>query len=132
MPMPSKPCGYCESLNHWPYQCYRNPYLKKYGWKGSKNFDNPKTRKTLKSRGKGWLIWEKTRKQWFIENAADYYVCYLCRKGLMPYETTLDHIKPRSSHPELREEMSNLAPCCTKCNRDKGSQSLENYKKNHK
>jgi 5-methylcytosine-specific restriction endonuclease McrA len=43
----------------------------------------------------------------------------------MPKETTLDHIKSRSRHPELRLELSNLAPCCWRCNKEKGSKELE-------
>jgi len=76
--------------------------------------------------------WLATRRQWFKENMPNeqgFYICYLCNKWLDHKETTLDHIKNRSSHPELRYEMSNLAPCCSTCNTFKGSQSLENYLK---
>ena len=129
MPMPSKPCGYCESLTHWPYQCYKNPHLKKWGWKGSRSYDKPIT-KSAKTHGKSYVKWIKTRTQWFIENAADYYTCYLCHKSLMPYETTLDHVVPRSHDATLRYDFKNLKPCCYTCNSKKGSQSLENYLKN--
>lgn len=113
MPMPSKPCKWCGSLNHWPYQC----------------FYNPKPRKKIKLHGQHYSMWEHTRNKWFKDNWAESYECYLCGRYLLPTETTLDHIKPRSSNPELRYEMSNLAPCCMTCNTLKGSQSLENYKK---
>lgn len=47
----------------------------------------------------------------------------------MPSETTLDHVKSRSSRPDLRYEFSNLKPCCFTCNTLKGSKSVENYLK---
>lgn len=125
MPVPTKPCKFCGTLTHWPYQCFKNPYLKKYGWQGSKAWDNPKTRKALKKRGKHYVIWMKTRTQWFIENPAEYYNCYICGKSLMPYETTLDHVIPRSRAPHLRYDMSNLKPCCGLCNQEKGSKVYE-------
>lgn len=42
-------------------------------------------------------------------------------KWMTPKETTLDHVLPRGSHPELRYELSNLKPCCWDCNYKKGS-----------
>lgn len=119
---PKKPCGYCESLNHFPYQCFKNPFLKKFGWKGSKSKRLPKTKRNHSSHA---TLWIRTRRQWFIENPAEFYVCYICDKSLMPYETTLDHVKSRSRHPELRYVMSNLKPCCWTCNSEKGSKDIE-------
>lgn len=125
MPVPKKPCGYCDSLTHWPYQCYKNPYLKKFGWQGSKLYDNTRVQKKLKKRGKQHVNWMRTRRQWFIENLAESYECYLCGRYLEPYETTLDHVIPRSRAPHLRYEMSNLKPCCWSCNTEKGSKVYE-------
>lgn len=42
-------------------------------------------------------------------------------------EMTLDHKLSRGRHPELRYELSNLAPCCPFHNGDKGSLDLEQY-----
>lgn len=125
MSVPTKPCKFCGTLTHWPYQCYKNPYLKKFGWKGSRLYNVPKVQKTLRRRGKAHVNWMRTRRQWFIENPAEYYTCYICNKSLMPYETTLDHVIPRSRAPHLRYEMSNLRPCCYLCNSEKGSKVYE-------
>lgn len=122
---PAKPCGYCGSLLHWPYQCFKNPYLKKFGWNGSKSHHIPKSRAGQSVHVK---LWARTRRVWFINNLAEFYTCHYCGKSLMPYETTLDHKSPRSRSPELRYEQDNLVPCCWVCNRLKGSVSHEEYK----
>lgn len=83
-----------------------------------------KPRKPIPQQGKHAKKWQDTRKQWFRENPAKQYVCYLCGKLLNKEETTLDHIKPRSGNPELRYEFSNLKPCCWSCNASKGSKRL--------
>ena len=73
---------------------------------------------------------KNTRNLWCQDNPANdegYYVCYLCGRWLLPIETTLDHVVPRSHAPELRLDLDNLAPCCYTCNVEKGSKSLENY-----
>lgn len=116
-----RPCNYCKVPGHYPYQCSSNPYLKKYGWRGSKGYDNPKAIKSLKKRGKQYINWVRTRREWFINNPAESYICYLCGKYLLPNETTLDHVLPRSRNPELRYKFSNLKPCCYDCNIKKGS-----------
>jgi 5-methylcytosine-specific restriction endonuclease McrA len=40
-------------------------------------------------------------------------------------ETTLDHVKSRSRHPELRYALTNLRPSCGPCNVMKGSLDLD-------
>jgi len=122
-----KPCKYCEGTNHYPYQCWKNPYLKKYGWKGSLNYKTY-TKVVPKRRSKAIKLWRITRRQWFIDHAQESYECYLCGKYLTPIETTLDHVKPRSGNPSLRYEHENLQPCCWSCNTQKGSMSLEQYR----
>lgn len=79
--------------------------------------------------GKHGKLWLKTRAKWFKMFPSEYYNCYLCKRSLLKYQVTLDHIQSRSRHPELRYEMSNLAPCCMKCNKAKGSMDLEEYNK---
>lgn len=85
-------------------------------------------RTPLKKVGKVTKQWLVTRKDWFKANPRDTYNCYLCGKTLQPIEVTLDHVKSRSSRPDLRFDMSNLMPCCYLCNAAKGSRSLETYK----
>jgi len=114
--MPNKPlkqCKWCgdEQPSHYAYQCFDHP---KRGIKAH----------VSKGGTKHHLTWQRYRRKWFRENPQDYYVCYLCNKSLMPYETTLDHVIPRSRAPELRYEFSNLKPCCYTCNSDKGSKVL--------
>lgn len=80
--------------------------------------------KYLQKNGKYGKQWLATRKTWFRKNPPNHegwYECYICGKWIKPYETTLDHVKSRSRHPELRFVQSNLKPCCYDCNREKGS-----------
>lgn len=74
--------------------------------------------------------WLNTRKRWIKLNPPDhsgYYYCVYCGKGVKVNEMTLDHIEPRSKRPDLRFELSNLAPSCYSCNFEKGSKKPENY-----
>ena len=103
--------------------CFKNPEIEQFG------YVKDKPSKLLKRQGKVSDKWLRVRRQWFVDNQAESYTCYICGRFLWPADVTLDHIKSRSSHPELRFEMSNLAPACWKCNTEKGSRSLENYKK---
>jgi len=75
----------------------------------------------LKKQGKITKKWLTTRKQWFKLHNEPYYTCNYCHKWLTKNETTLDHVKSRSRHPELRFDLDNLVPCCYKCNYEKGS-----------
>lgn len=111
----SKPCGHCGGASHLTWQCFLNPNRE------------VQMKKKLKNGvvAKRWLA---ARKLWYRKNKADHYECYICGKWLTRQETTLDHIKSRSRHPELRYELSNLAPCCPGCNTNKGSRDLEEVK----
>lgn len=82
------------------------------------------TRKPIKQAGKISKKWTSTRAQWFKDNPAEYYLCYLCSRRIDKSETTLDHVVPRSRAPHLRFEPSNLKPCCWTCNAEKGSKVL--------
>lgn len=113
---PTKPCRFCDKRSHFPYQCYKNPKRKKY----------------IKKQGKVANQWAITRKEWFRKNPPEqspypHYVCYLPGHGewLLPNETTLDHVKSRSRHPELRFVLANLKPCCWQGNQEKGSKDGE-------
>lgn len=112
MPLASnKPCRYCGKIGHWPYQCS----------------ENPKGRYKIRAIGKAGLKWEDTRKRWFAENMRGSYACYICETLMSRDMTTLDHVKPRGSHPELKYDMSNLQVCCGRCQMSKGSKSLRAY-----
>lgn len=79
------------------------------------------------------LLWKRARDEWFAAHPAKTYECYLriapsCPRTMTKDETTLDHVKSRGRHPELRYEQSNLRPCCWPCNTMKGSRDLEEVK----
>lgn len=83
-----------------------------------------KPNKPLKVRGKKFKAWEKYRMDWFKDNPpthAGYYNCGICYKPVHIDETTLDHIQPRSSQPNLTLEKTNIQPTHWKCNSEKGS-----------
>ena len=49
-------------------------------------------------------------------------VCQRCKSTNLPtYEYTVDHVKPRSRHPELALDPSNLQVLCRRCNSSKGA-----------
>ncbi len=49
--------------------------------------------------------------------------CFYCGRWTNPFETfEIDHIRPWSQHGS--DDISNLVPCCTRCNRSKSDQSL--------
>lgn len=75
----------------------------------------------MKQMGKVGKKWLATRRQWFKLNPKTYYECNYCGRWLEPNETTLDHVKSRSRHPELRFNLDNLVPACYSCNYKKGS-----------
>lgn len=138
--MPSKPCRYCLATWHYSSQCFYKPRtittpckfcqgMDHVAWQCFKNPNRHIETKAKLKNGKQARKWIGTRKQWFKENEAESYTCYLCGKYLTKEEVTLDHVKPRSNSPQLRHDMSNLKPSCGPCNLAKGSQSLDNYMK---
>lgn len=107
--MTRKACRYCGSSEHTNFYCRmrkRQPI---------------KVNKRMNPKGKIFKQWMTTRQTWFRKFPAEYYYCYLCGKRMLPSETTLDHVIPRSKAPELRFKLDNLKPCCWKCNDEKGS-----------
>ena len=53
--------------------------------------------------------------------------CYICHKPITKQkDLTIDHEPPKSRQKELGQ--SNLYPCCKKCNNQKGSLTLKEYK----
>jgi predicted metal-binding transcription factor (methanogenesis marker protein 9) len=120
-----KKCTYCESTDHTQFYCRQKPRKPLI------------VKKAINRVGPITAQWIETRHQWIQQNATPtgYWTCYICpqRLGVVAdpdnniQVLTLDHIKSRGRHPELRFELSNLAPCCARCNSDKGSLSLEEY-----
>jgi 5-methylcytosine-specific restriction endonuclease McrA len=123
---PKKPCKFCGGKGHFPYQC----------------FNNPKTKKIISTKGKYAKQWDVTKETWFrknspIQNPYPHYLCYICGKWLRPpakYATidtpsiemvTLDHVLSKGRHPELRDALWDLKPCCWTCNTSKGSKDGE-------
>lgn len=77
-----------------------------------------------------------TRNEWIKANATKdgTWECYLkisplCLGSLTIDTLTLDHVKSRSRHPELRFDLNNLKPCCSPCNTHKGSRYVEEMEK---
>lgn len=96
-------------------------------------------RKTkLIGKGKKTEIWlEVDRPKWFRNHPPThegYYECYLgisprCLVYMTKSQTTLDHVKARSSNPGKRRKQQNLKPACAFCNSLKSSIPLSRIKK---
>lgn len=83
------------------------------------------TRKRPKPIGKYTKRWIETRNEWLQQHPGTSWICYLCGRLLTIETLTLDHIKSRARHPELRFVLSNLAPCCMSCQQIKGSKDVD-------
>lgn len=109
MPRNPKPCKVCNQLGHTQFYCRQ------------------KKRKRIDPKGKQYKKWQETRERYLAPKTE--LLCYICKKPLTKETATLDHVKPKGSHPELRHDENNLQVCCWQCNGDKGSQSYEAYLK---
>lgn len=114
--MSKRPCKWCGETTHTQFYCRlkRNKPLK--------------VGKPLQSMGKIAKQWVITRETWLLRNPPDkhgMYICHICGDKIWHEAVTLDHIKSRSRHPELRFTMSNLAPAHWECNMDKGSKDMD-------
>ena len=98
-------CVTCGSTEHTAFYCPKKP------------------RKPLPRSGKISRQWNSTRQKWIRDNPEPW-ACYICFKPLDASTLTLDHLMSRSRHPELRFDVTNLAPCCWKCNSLKGSKNF--------
>ena len=114
-------CTYCESESHTSIMCFNKPRKPL------------KAKKVINRFGKAAAKWIETKNEWIQRHPPDEFgvwVCYLqisplCPKYVNIDNMTLDHVKGRGSHPELKYELSNLKPCCFFCNGLKGSRSIE-------
>lgn len=104
-----KQCRFCGGVNHTATFCFARP-------KGTRV-----PRKKIRQLGKYGHKWLKYRAE-YLAKLEEPYICYLCGDHLKRSEITLDHIIPRSRRPDLRFEDSNIAVCCWRCNKRKGSQ----------
>lgn len=74
-----------------------------------------------------------TYKKWIIANPGDEnetWTCYLqisvlCPKTLTRPQLTLEHVKSKVRHPDLRYDPDNIRASCSFCNKLKGSRELE-------
>jgi len=114
----SRPCKYCGSLSHWPFQCAKRP---------RKTHPGVKQRKPIRKVGKVTRRWIEVRREWLRIHPFPLFHCHYCGREIGRSEMQLDHKEPRSRHPELRYELTNLVPSCGTCNSDKGSQSHDQY-----
>lgn len=106
-------CKHCGQTGHFQFACRmkpRKPLVAK---------------KPLKKRGKQASKWLATKEKWLEQNKAPYYFCWICNRMLTRSQLTLDHVKSRSRHPELRYSLKNLKPCCWDCNIEKGSREYD-------
>lgn len=123
---PKKPCRFCNTTGHFPYQCVANPKVVLKRKKGLKRTPINRVGKTTKQ----WLV---TRSTWIRKNPPDehgYWYCYLqihpwCPGRLTLETLTVDHVVSRSRDASLRFNQDNLRPACSFCNNAKGSKSLE-------
>ena len=82
------------------------------------------SKKPIKRNGTEAKKWYLFRKKWLKDNPPDdngYYICRICQRPVSQDEVTLDHIKPRSTHPHLRYDVNNVRPAHLFCNSEKGS-----------
>lgn len=104
-------CSYCKGMGHTAFRCPNRPRRPLKG------------KRRIRSIGKVGRRWIATRHEWIQKNLPDSGVwnCHYCGVELHLNELTLDHVKSRSRHPELRFDLSNLVPACISCNVTKGS-----------
>lgn len=115
-------CTICETHTHFTFQCFNKPK------KAIRATQKPLKRSPIKKTGKHAKKWQSTRTQWLKQNKGEWFTCYLCNKMVSRRSMHLDHVEARSRRPDLRYEMSNIKPVHARCNLDKGSLSVEQYK----
>lgn len=113
--MTTKPCKHCGSDKHTSLMCFSKPRTALKSNRKAINRVGPVTAK-----------WIETRNEWIQQNHTETgtWNCYICYELLTIETLTLDHVKSRSRHPELRFDLNNLKPCCASCNSKKGSRDL--------
>lgn len=85
-------------------------------------------RSPLNRVGRKTKLWIKVRKEWVKLNPPDHqggYTCALCGKWVSKEDMELDHIISRSRAPQSFDDLDNLQPTCSTCNRAKGSREMQ-------
>lgn len=113
---PKNKCSYCGGSDHTSIMCQRKPRRPI-----RKEAEKTTARRTATSR------------EWFRLNPPDakgLWYCYLriapnCPHKLTRSTITLEHVKSKVRHPELKYDVTNLKPACSPCNKLKGSLDVE-------
>jgi 5-methylcytosine-specific restriction endonuclease McrA len=115
----ARSCTYCGAQEYTQFHCRLKPRKQLRAKQGFKKL------------GKQAIRWMETRNEWLKRNPGRSWNCYLCGRPLTIETLTLDHVKSRGRHPELRYELSNLRPCCEVCNTAKGSRDATELGSGH-
>lgn len=78
----------------------------------------------LKQKGKVGNEWDRTKRAWYAVNKPNYkdcYICHWCGNEVHKSEVDLDHVVKKGSHPNLRADLTNLAPIHRNCHIAKDS-----------
>src|SRR5215217_4977289 len=107
-----KPCKYCGSTSHYPYQCFKRPIKSK----------TKRIRKPIAKIGKQGKKTQSAVSKWARKqqtNHQGYYECYICSKWVTYLMT--EHVLSKVRHPESRTDDTNFKAVCAECNEAKGS-----------
>lgn len=109
-------CKHCGSEMHYSLMCFNKP-----------------RRRIKPISDKNKLKEQQTKREWFELNPPNekgLWYCYLRISPLCPWvltrsTITLEHVRSRARHPELKFDVTNLKPACTQCNKLKGSRDVD-------
>lgn len=131
-------CPFCGAVGkHYGYQCKDNPKnkCKTCGSNYHTSLMCPhKPRRPLRQESeKSKSKRTATSREWFRLNPPDargVWYCYLqisprCPIKLTRSTITLEHVKSKVRHPELKYDVTNLKPACEYCNKLKGSLDVD-------
>lgn len=135
-------CDFCSAVNkHYSYTCRENPKNQCSVCQSKLHTSimcPNKPRRPIKHESdKALKRRTQTRREWFElnpPNSKGLWYCYLRIAPECPYyltrsTLTLEHVKSKARHPELRYEVSNIKPACSFCNEKKRSLDLEELPK---
>lgn len=114
--MKIKECKYCGKDNHTSLMCFQKPRRR----------IKPISSKTASKE-------QQTKREWFELNPPNEKGLWFCYLGISPMcpgwltrsTITLEHVKSKARHPELKFEVTNLKPACSFCNEIKGSRDVD-------
>lgn len=131
-------CVYCGAIaKHYSYQCKQNPRNKCKYCGGTDHTSlmclhkprRPIANESAATKSKRTAV----SRLWYELNPPDakgLWYCYLrispeCPVVLTRSTITLEHVKSKVRHPELKYEVTNLKAACSPCNKLKGSLDIE-------